>query len=100
MDGQSFDSKREASRWNELRLLAKAGRVSNLSRQYAVYLKGKDGPIMTDSGKQPRKYIADFHYYDHRLNAWVIEDTKGHPTEVFNLKKAILAAQGIEVKLT
>ena len=100
VDGQAFDSKKEARRWNELLMLVKAGDVSNLSRQYPIFLRGKDGPIMTDSGKQPRKYIADFHYYDHRADQWIVEDVKGWATEVFNLKKAILNAQGIEVKLT
>lgn len=100
VDGQKFDSKREARRWNELKLLLKAGDISNLSRQYPIYLKGKDGPIMTDSGAQPRKYIADFHYYDHRAGVWIVEDAKGHATDIFNLKKAILAAQGIKVVLS
>jgi hypothetical protein len=30
----------------------------------------------------------------------VIEDRKGHETEVFKMKKAILAAQGMEILVT
>jgi hypothetical protein len=30
----------------------------------------------------------------------VIEDKKGHETEVFKFKRAVLAAQGIEVLIT
>lgn len=98
VDGIAFDSKREAKRWGELRLLQIAGEIRDLERQVPVDLLGQDGPILTDSGKQTRRYVADFRYFDTRLGIWVIEDAKGHPTEVFKLKRAILAAQGIEVK--
>jgi len=98
VDGIRFDSKREARRWGELRLLQAAGEIRDLERQVPVDLQGQDGPILTDTGRQARRYVADFRYFDERLNIWVIEDAKGHPTEVFKLKRAILAAQGIEVK--
>ena len=46
-------------------------------------------------------YLADFTYADHRLGGiTVIEDAKGHQTDVFLIKKAILAAQGVEVQET
>jgi len=44
-------------------------------------------------------YLADFQYFDVRLNCMVTEDAKGHPTDTFVMKKAILAAQGAEVVL-
>ncbi|WP_171178638.1 DUF1064 domain-containing protein [Ruegeria sp. HKCCD8929] len=100
IDGESFDSKAEADRWNQLQLLQMAGEISGLRRQVEIGLVGRDGPIMTDSGKRQRVYRADFVYVDHALGAQVIEDRKGHATDVFNLKKAILAAQGIEVLVT
>ncbi|MCA0905144.1 DUF1064 domain-containing protein [Ruegeria marisrubri] len=100
VDGIAFDSKAEADRWCELSLLQRAGKISGLRRQVEIPLEGRDGPIMTDTGKQQRVYRADFVYVDHALGCQVIEDRKGHATDVFNLKKAILAAQGIEVVLT
>lgn len=63
-------------------------------------LLGRDGPIMTDSGKQERVYKADFVYVDNALGITVVEDRKGHETEVFKLKKAILAAQGQQLLIT
>ncbi|MEE2635499.1 MAG: DUF1064 domain-containing protein [Pseudomonadota bacterium] len=99
-DGITHDSKTEAQRWEQLKLLQAAGEICGLRRQVAIGLVGRDGPIMTDSGKQQRVYKADFVYVDNALGITVIEDRKGHETEVFNLKKAILAAQGIEIHIT
>lgn len=97
VDGIRFDSAREAKRWGELRLLEMGGEISNLSRQVTFPLEGRDGPILTDSGKQQRNYVADFHYFDKRNGAWVIEDAKGFATKDYKLKKSILAAQGVEI---
>lgn len=100
VDGEGFDSKAEADRWGQLRLLEKAGQIRDLRRQVKIGLEGRDAPILSDSGRQQRVYVADFTYFDEALGATVIEDRKGHATEVFNLKKAILAAQGIQVLVT
>ncbi|WP_300067768.1 DUF1064 domain-containing protein [uncultured Ruegeria sp.] len=100
VDGIMFDSKAEANRWRQLALLQRAGEISGLRRQVEIPLEGRDGPIMTDGGKRQRVYRADFVYVDHALGVQVIEDRKGHETDVFNLKKAILSAQGIEVLVT
>ncbi|WP_299297464.1 DUF1064 domain-containing protein [uncultured Tateyamaria sp.] len=99
-DGMTFDSKAEAARWQELSLLQVAGEISGLRRQVKIGLIGRDGPIMTDSGKQQRVYVADFIYVDHALGTMVVEDRKGHETEVFKFKRAVLAAQGITVVTT
>lgn len=100
VDGIRFDSMKEAARWGELRLLEKTGVISNLKRQVKIQLEGRDGPIMTDSGKSVRTYVADFQYFDTRHGGWVIEDSKGFATKEFKIKKAILAAQGLEVKVS
>lgn len=50
-DGITHDSKTEAQRWEELKLMQKAGEICGLKRQVAIGLIGRDGPIMTDSGK-------------------------------------------------
>ena len=99
-DGITHDSKTEAQRWEELKLLQKAGAICGLRRQVSIGLIGRDGPIMTDSGNKQRVYKADFQYVDNALGITVIEDRKGHETEVFNLKKAILSAQGMEILIT
>lgn len=99
-DGITHDSKTEAQRWEELKLLQQAGAICGLRRQVDIALQGRDGPILTDSGKAERVYRADFVYVDHALGITVIEDRKGHETEVFKIKKAILAAQGMEILVT
>jgi len=96
-NGILFASKREAKRYGELLLLEKAGEICQLETQSPFALDGRDGPIMTDSGARQRRYYADFKYYDKRLKAWVIEDAKGHATDVYKLKKAILAAMGVKI---
>ncbi|KIC09829.1 hypothetical protein RA19_13750 [Leisingera sp. ANG-M1] len=99
-DGITHDSKTEAQRWAELLLLQEAGEICGLRRQVEIPLHGRDGPIMTDGGNQQRVYRADFTYVDKRLGCAVIEDRKGHETDVFKLKRAILLAQGMEILVT
>jgi Protein of unknown function (DUF1064) len=99
-DGITHDSKTEAQRWEELKLLQMAGSICGLRRQVDIVLQGRDGPILTDTGKNERIYRADFVYVDNALGITVIEDRKGHETDVFKIKKAILAAQGMEILVT
>lgn len=99
VDGITFDSAKEARRWQELRLLERAGEIAELERQVPIPLNGRDGPVLTPTGRQ-MLYLADFQYRDHRLGgAVVIEDVKSgdHRTEVYQIKRAVLAAQGVEV---
>lgn len=101
VDGIRFDSAREARRWGELRLMERAGEIRNLRRQVRIPLEGRDGPVTFKPSGRKAFYVADFAYQDRRLGwAEVIEDSKGHETEVFKLKRAILAAMGVEITLT
>lgn len=110
--GIEFDSKKEARRWFELRLLEQAGEISNLRRQVSFELipaqrepdtVGKRGGIIR--GKTLEKavsYRADFVYQDKDGNA-VIEDAKGYKGgsayAVFSIKrKLILWRYGIRIK--
>lgn len=97
--GHTFDSKREARRYGELLLLQAAGEISKLERQVKIPLYGRDGPILTPTGRQMH-YVADFRYVDADSGLTVIEDAKGMETDVFKIKRAILAAQGVEVVLS
>ena len=93
-DGIMFDSKREASRYQELRLLEQAGEITNLRLQVPFELipKSKYG--------MPIRYIADFTYND--LNGQLIgEDAKGVKTPVYRIKRRLMAElKGIEIKET
>lgn len=101
VEGIRFDSLKEARRWAELRLLERAGEIRNLRRQVRIALHGRDGPVKFQPSGREAFYVADFTYEDRRLGwAEVIEDSKGHQTPEFKLKRAILAAQGKDIVLT
>ena len=84
-DGITFDSIKEKNRYIELKLLERAGLIKDLKLQYEFELQ----PAFILNKKKIRKisYIADFYYYDNKLNDYVVEDTKGMRTEVYKIKK-------------
>ena len=87
VDGQLFDSKKEANQWCELKLLEKAGEICHLERQKPFELI----PTRYYGGVCVRgcKYIADFYYYDNRKNEYVAQDTKGYMPDSYIIKKKI-----------
>lgn len=97
VDGVRFDSRREARRYADLLMLQRAGEIRDLRRQVKIGMEGRDGPILTPTGRKAA-YVADFTYVDTRNGCLVIEDAKGFPTPEYKLKRAILAAMGITIK--
>lgn len=116
VDGIKFDSKKEALRYKELKMLERAGIIHNLQRQVKyvlvpaqyertdeVYTRGKD------KGK-PKKgrliececaYYADFVYL--QGGNTIVEDVKGYRDgQAYNLfvikRKLMLYVHGIIVK--
>lgn len=85
VDGIKFDSKREAARYQELKLLEQSGEIVHLELQPVLILQDK----FQHNGKTIRAitYKADFAYYDLKTDQAVIEDVKGMETDVFKLKK-------------
>lgn len=85
VDGIKFDSKREANRYCELKLLEKANEIRNLELQPRFLLQDK---FKDKQGKTHRKieYIADFMYID-KEGRNVVEDVKGVLTDVYKIKK-------------
>ena len=96
LNGVQFDSRREAKRWAELCLLEKAGEIADLRRQVPLELEGRDGPLLTRTGRRMRLTV-DFAYTDLRTGLTVYEDAKGMPTRDYEVRRAVAAAQGIEV---
>ncbi len=96
VNGFTFDSKREAKRYQELLLLAEAGEISGLELQPRFDLMAGNEVLRFKSGRKAT-YVADFRYKD-RANRTVVEDVKGIRTSVYKLKWAIMAAMGIEVR--
>lgn len=84
VDGIRFDSKRETARWSQLVLLQRAGEISDLRRQVPFVLIPK-----SDNGREI-VYKADFVYRD-KSGAEIVEDAKGVRTDVYRLKKRLMA---------
>ena len=92
--GFVFDSKAEFIRWCELRLLERAGKISDLQRQVKYEL------IPKQKGERACTYLADFVYKDSDGNT-VVEDTKGVRTDAYRIKrKLMLHIHGIRIKET
>lgn len=89
IDGIVFDSKLEATRYADLKLMEKAGSISNLELQKPFEIVINEQRIC--------KYVADFVYNDANGDQ-VVEDAKGQLTPVYRLKKKLmLAVLGIEI---
>lgn len=91
-----YDSRKEHSRANELKLMQRAGLISNLREQVKYVLI----PAQRDSsGKLLERecaYYADF-VYD-RDGVMVVEDTKGFRTPEYKIKrKLMLRVHGISI---
>ncbi|MFB9149545.1 DUF1064 domain-containing protein [Roseovarius ramblicola] len=96
VDGIRFDSKREARRWQDLRLREQAGEIEDLQRQVVLILHGKDDVLRTRSGR-PMRITVDFSYFETATGIRVYEDAKGKPTRDYEVRRAVAAAQGVEV---
>ena len=97
IDGIVFDSRKEAMRWHELKLMERAGLISDLRRQVPFSLipnlKDSSGRVI----ERAVKYIADFCYIQDGVA--VVEDVKGLRTREYVLKrKMMLYFHGIRVK--
>lgn len=89
VDAIVFDSAKEANRYKELRLLEAHGAISDLTIQPKFELKYE--------GRKLCVYKGDFSYYEN--NFLVVEDCKGFRTQVYRLKKKMMAIiLGIEIR--
>lgn len=78
-----FDSLKEASRFDELILLLKDRKISNLILQPEFILQE---PFIRDGKKyQAIKYVSDFKYI--KDGKTIVEDSKGFSTKEFLIKK-------------
>lgn len=85
IDGHTFDSKREAQRYCELKLFLRAGEIKNLVLQPRFLLQDE---FFDKNEIKHRKieYVADFFYID-KDDKKIVEDVKGVLTDVYKLKK-------------
>ena len=103
-----YDSKKENDRAQQLKLMLKAGLISDLREQVSyVLIPAQYGDCGVDlKGKPVRallehacRYIADFVYTDNATGKTVVEDTKGYRTPEYIIKrKLMLHVHGIKIK--
>lgn len=104
VDGIIFDSKKEANRYRELKLLERAGEICCLRLQVPfelipaqyeetgdVYTKGKNKgkPKRGKCIEKAVTYIADFVYYNSDATVRTVEDVKGMRTPVYIIKRKL-----------
>lgn len=111
LQGEIFDSKKEAKRFLELKALEQAGKISCLERQKkfvlipAQYAEGTIGPR---GGKRKGKllerevaYYCDFYYFDEDTQTFVVEDVKTEATrtpEYVIKRKLLLWLRGYQIR--
>ena len=93
LDGITFDSKKEANRYAELKLMERAGEIKNLDVHVPFVL------IPTQRDEQGRvveldvKYYADFIYND-KAGKLICEDVKGYKKgsayAIFAIKRKLM----------
>lgn len=86
-NGHTHDSKKEATRCNELHLMQRAGRISELKIQVPFELIP---PLKFKTMRSERscKYVADFTYILDGVQ--IIEDTKGYKTPEYIIKRKLM----------
>ena len=97
-DGIAFDSIKEYKRFCELRLLERAGAITDLQRQVEYVLipaqrepdtVGKRGGVIKGKTiEQKCSYVADFVYKEN--GEMVVEDTKGFKTKDYIIKRKLM----------
>ena len=108
VDGIRFDSKREAKRYQQLKLLERAGEISGLELQPKFTFRAVSGEEIryppTKSGARGRvlRYTADFAYIE--KGERIIEDVKGGQatqTQAFRIRAALMySCHGIIIRFT
>lgn len=112
VDGITFDSRKEAKRYCELKLLEKGNVIRDLRlqvefellpNQYATEKRyGKNGKPLKDKKVLLERrvvYRADFVYILNETNETVVEDCKGLRLEVYKIKKKLMLYRyGVRIK--
>ncbi len=91
VDGIRFASRMEARRYQELRLMERAGVIRNLQLQtnYRLFVNG----VLIC------RYRPDFEYDEVATGEHVVEDVKGYRNHVYAIKaQLMLACHGISIR--
>lgn len=100
LDGKTFDSHKEARRYQELRFLLRSGVIKNLQMQTPFELipaqRDETGKLL----ERAVTYRADFTYTDENGN-YIVEDVKSEATrtrEYIIKRKLLLYRHGIRIR--
>jgi hypothetical protein len=92
-----YASKAEARRAEELKLMERSGRITELREQVAYVL----APSVVIQGRKrpPLRYLADFVYVED--GETITEDVKGRITDGYRIKRHLMkSVHGIDIKET
>lgn len=104
VDGKTvqFDSKKEAERFDELWLLKRAGKITDLKLQVKYRLIPEQRDMQGKVVERPCDYVADFVYYEVRDGQpplHVVEDAKGVRTDAYVIKRKLMFQRyGIRIR--
>lgn len=93
VDNITFDSKREAARYSDLKLLERGKVISDLKLQVPFVLL--PSVVIAGRKKPALRYIADFVYMENGKQ--VVEDVKGMLSEVYKIKRHHMAVMGLTI---
>lgn len=89
VDGIEFDSRKEARRYKELKLLEHSGKISDLQMQVTFTIE--------INGEKICDYRCDFQYCENGV--LIVEDAKGYRTRIYKMKKKLMkACHDIDIK--
>ena len=94
--GHKHDSKREATRCGELRMLERAGAITDLGHQPQFYFKIDGRDLIHDNGRRVGVRL-DFIYTEKGQR--VAEDSKGKAARDWPLRKAVFRACFPQIEL-
>lgn len=92
----TFDSEKERDYYLLLKDRERRGEIIDLKRQVEIEIQ--PGFILHGKKIRPITYRADFTYKTNHFGAIHIIDVKGYKTEVYKLKKKLLAYKGYYIE--
>lgn len=91
-DGYTHDSRKEAVRWMQLKMMERAGTITDLKRQVKFVLiptqYGTDKNGKKKLLEKEASYVADFVYKENGKT--VVEDVKGFKTKDYVIKRKLM----------
>lgn len=103
--GETFDSKKEAYHYLDLRDRRKHGLIRNLEvhPRISIVIGGvqvRYPPTPRNKKGRAMVYVADFRYFDVERECTVVEDVKmqsGFHPEIYKFKRALLHTMGLTI---